>query len=688
MNKLEKLFNPSSVVVIGASEETGKIGNIISKNLLELGYSGKVYFVNPKHEKLFNQDCYKKLSEIEDGVDLAIVAVPAKFVNEVIQDGANKIKNYVIISAGFSEIGEDGLKQEKELNKLAKSNQLNILGPNCLGFINPEMKLNASFGSGMTKEGNISFVSQSGALISALMDISIKESIGFSQIVSVGNKMDVDEVSMLEFLANDEKIKVIGMYLEGIKNGPDFISVVKKVSKIKPVVILKSGKTKKAQKAIFSHTGALAGSDEIMDAVFEKCGVIRAGDLEDFFGLLKLISNSKSDPDEKVVVLTNAGGVGVLTTDAFQNKEIKLGEISDEVKSELKSFLPAESSVENPIDLLGDTFEDRYQKTLEILEKQDKIKTIIAVLTPQNQTPVLKIAQALVQFKDKSQKNIVAVFVGGEKIDEALRILHENKVTVFSSPERAVNALNQYYFWKQKNDQGIVAEKIEINEERKEKALEIIKKAKEENREALLFNEASQIFNLYQIPCCKSWMINSGEDPVGDFNFPVVAKIDSDKVLHKSDQEALILNLKNEEDLNEATEKLSKNFPGEKIIIQEMIEKGAEIILGIKKDPIFGPVIIFGLGGIYTEVFQMIDLLILPSSREEISKRLMQSKIKFFFQGERGQKSYNLDEMTDILVRLQNLALEISEIKELDVNPLFIYNDGKSVLAVDIKIIF
>jgi len=688
MNKLEKLFNPSSVVVIGASEETGKIGNIISKNLLELGYSGKVYFVNPKHEKLFNQDCYKKLSEIEDGVDLAIVAVPAKFVNEVIQDGANKIKNYVIISAGFSEIGEDGLKQEKELNKLAKSNQLNILGPNCLGFINPEMKLNASFGSGMTKEGNISFVSQSGALISALMDISIKESIGFSQIVSVGNKMDVDEVSMLEFLANDEKTKVIGMYLEGIKNGPDFISVVKKVSKIKPVVILKSGKTKKAQKAIFSHTGALAGSDEIMDAVFEKCGVIRAGDLEDFFGLLKLISNSKSDPDEKVVVLTNAGGVGVLTTDAFQNKEIKLGEISDEVKSELKSFLPAESSVENPIDLLGDTFEDRYQKTLEILEKQDKIKTIIAVLTPQNQTPVLKIAQALVQFKDKSQKNIVAVFVGGEKIDEALRILHENKVTVFSSPERAVNALNQYYFWKQKNDQGIVAEKIEINEERKEKALEIIKKAKEENREALLFNEASQIFNLYQIPCCKSWMINSGEDPVGDFNFPVVAKIDSDKVLHKSDQEALILNLKNEEDLNEATEKLSKNFPGEKIIIQEMIEKGAEIILGIKKDPIFGPVIIFGLGGIYTEVFQMIDLLILPSSREEISKRLMQSKIKFFFQGERGQKSYNLDEMTDILVRLQNLALEISEIKELDVNPLFIYNDGKSVLAVDIKIIF
>ena len=688
MNKLENFFNPNSVAIVGASEEAEKIGNIISKNLLELGFTGKVYFVNPKHEKLFNQDCYKKLSEIEGDVDLAIVAVPAKFVNEVVDDGKDMIKNYVIISAGFSEIGEEGSKQEKELNKLVESNQLNILGPNCLGFINPEMKLNASFGSGMMKEGNISFVSQSGALISALMDISSKENIGFSQIVSIGNKMDVDEVSMLEFLANDEKTKVIGMYLEGIKNGQEFISVVKKVSKVKPVVILKSGKTEKAQKAISSHTGALAGSDEIMNAVFEKCGVIRANDLEDFFGLLKLISNSKSDPDEEAVVLTNAGGVGVLTTDAFQNKEIKLGEISAEIKAELKKFLPIESSVENPIDLLGDAFEDRYQKTLEILEKQDKIKTIIAVLTPQNQTPVVNVAKILVEFKDKSQKNIVAVFVGGEKINEALNILNENKVTVFSNPGRAVNALSQYYFWKQKTNQDVSAEKIEIDSERKEKALEIIKKAKEENRDALLFNEANQIFNFYQIPCCKSWTINSGEDSVGDFNFPVVAKVDSDSVLHKSDQEALILNLKNEESLNEATEKLSKNFPEEKIIIQEMIEKGTEIILGIKKDPIFGPVIIFGLGGIYTEVFQMIDLLILPSSREEISKRLMQSKIKFLFEGKRGQEPYNLREMTEIIFKLQSLALEVLEIKELDTNPLFIYNDGKPAMAVDVKIIF
>jgi len=688
MKNLENLFNPNSIAIVGASEEEGKIGNIISRNLLELGYSGKVFFVNQSHEKIFDQKCYKKLSEIGEAVDLAIIAVPAKFVVDIIVDGKDIIKNYVIISAGFSEIGKEGMEQERKISELAKANQLNILGPNCLGFISPKKKLNASFASGIMESGNISFVSQSGAIISALMDIAGKENIGFSQIVSIGNKMDVDEVSMLEFLASDQETKVIGMYLEGIKDGQKFISAVQKVSRIKPVVILKSGKTQKAQEAIASHTGALAGSDKIISAVFEKCGVIRAENLEDFFAILKLVSSLRSDPGEEVAVLTNAGGVGVLATDAFANKKIKLGEISAEAKLELKSFLPAESSVENPIDLLGDALEDRYRQALEVLEKENHLKTVIAILTPQNQTPVEKVAKALIEFRNKSQKNIVAVFVGGGKIEKALQILNENKVAVFPSPERAIDALNSYYFWKTRAGGIIEFTDIEINEERKAKVKEIIKIAKESGRKALLFDEASQIFNLFDISYGKSWMINPGEKVTGEFNFPVVVKIDSDKVLHKSDEQALILNIKNKDELTKAADSLRTRFPEEKIIIQEMAKKGTELILGFKKDPAFGSIVVFGLGGIYAEIFQMTDLIIAPADREEISGCLMDSKIKFLFMGERGQKKYNLEEVTEIIFKVQSLALEISEINELDINPLFIYNDGRPALAVDIKIIF
>ncbi len=687
MSNLEKLFHPNSVAIVGASEEEGKIGNIVSKNLLELGYQGKIFFVNQKHSELFGQACYKNLADIPEDVDLAVIAVPAKFVNEIVEGGAGKIKNYVIISAGFSEIGGEGKKREEELKAIADKNDLNILGPNCLGFIVPKMKLNASFGAGMVEAGNISFVSQSGALISALLDIAKKEKLGFSQIVSIGNKTDVDESEMLEFLARDEETKVVGMYLEGIKNGTQFIEALKNISRIKPVVILKAGKTEKAQKAISSHTGALAGSDEIIDAVFEKCGVIRAQNSEDFFGLLKLISRLKNNPGEKVAVVTNAGGAGVLATDAFKNKEVQLGEISSELKGELEAFLPAESSVENPVDLLGDALEDRYQKALAVLEKQNGLETIVAILTPQNQTPCAKIAKILVAFKNSSQKNLVAIFIGGEKIEEALQILNENAVANFFDPESAVRALNQYYLWKKKSETRNILEEIIVNEVRKNKVLEIINKARGEERGVLYFNEASQIFDFYGIQCSQFLEAVPSEELHGDLNFPLVVKIDSPKILHKSDQEALILNLKDEQELEESISKLAHNFPGEKIVIQEMAEKGMELILGIKKDSTFGPAIVFGLGGIYTEVFQMVDLLILPSSLEEILERLKRSRIQFLFSGERGQKPYNLEELAGILFKLQNLALEIPEIQELDVNPLFVYNNGKSALAVDVKII-
>lgn len=678
--KLEKLFNPQSLVIVGASEEEGKVGNIIAKNILELGYAGEVFLVNAKHDSLFERKCYARIADIECAADLAIVAVPAKYVNEVVREGAAKVKNFVIVSAGFGEIGGEGKARETELEKIAQENNLNILGPNCLGFINPKIKLNASFAGGLPPAGNVSLVSQSGALVAALMDAGKKENMKFSHIISAGNKMQTDETDLLEFLDGDADTKVIGMYLEGIKDGKRFLEIAKKISK--SVVVLKAGKTEKAQKAISSHTGALAGSDEIMSAAFAQAGILRADNLGEFFDLLNLISSVGVPPTNKAVIVTNAGGPGVLTADAFGKKIIKPAELSESVKAELRQFLPAESSVENPVDLLGDAREDRYARALAAIEKDETVGAVICVLTPQNQTPVLKIAEAIVEFKNKTSKAVAAVFIGGEKVEAAIAKLEANDVPNFSFPERAVAALDKYYYWGFLKKYGVTVDAIRFDNERKSQAQSIIRKAKAENRQALLFPEARKIMELYGISTVKTFSLDAK-----DIEFPVVVKVDSDKVLHKTDRQGVILNIKNEEDLKAAFQKMESNFPGESIIIQPMLERQTELILGIKRDSVFGPVAVYGLGGIYAEVFRRVDFLIPPLDKNAIRQHLEKSQINFLIKETRGQKGVNAEELAGILEGLLLLALENEEVLELDINPLLVYNDGKASVAVDVKIV-
>ncbi len=683
--KLDNFFNPPSIAIVGASEEEGKVGNVVAKNILQLGYAGKVFLVNPKHETLFGRKCYKSLNEIESQVDLAIVVIPAKFVNDMIKESAGRIKNYIVISAGFGEINIEGKKREKELLKIAEKYKLNILGPNCLGFIIPSLKLNASFAGGMPENGNIAFVTQSGALAVAIMDAAKNYDFKFSQIISIGNKMQIDEAELLEYLEKDEKTKVIGLYLEGIKNGEKFITAMQNLSK--PVVVLKAGKTERAQKAIASHTGALAGSSEIINAVFKNAGIIQAETLEEFFNLLHLISFCDAPFSREVAVVTNAGGAGVLTTDAFLGKSLKLGELDEEAKKYLRKFLPEESSVENPIDLLGDAREDRYEKTLDIVNWQKDIGSVICVLTPQDQTPTGRIAGKIIDFKKKTKKVIAASFIGGERVEIPVTKLRYHNVPCFSFPEQAVSALDKYYQW---NNSQVEASprfsrgeaSIEINIERKNKVLEIIQKAKAEKRGALLFSEAKEVMEMYGVKTADFWTEISE-----DIIYPAVVKVDSDKVLHKTDKQGLILNIKNRDELREAIKEIENNFPGEKFIIQPMQKIQTELIIGAKKDAAFGPVVIYGLGGIYTEIFKMVDFLIFPRDRAEIEKSVRESKIKFLFEPTRGQKPYNLEETAGILWGISALLREISEISELDINPLFVYNDGKEAVAVDVKII-
>ncbi len=686
---LEKLFNPASIAIIGASEDAGKIGTVIAKNILELGFEGEVYLVNPKYDEIFGKKCYKSLSEIPassaDKINLAILAIPAKFVNQEILNNSKNIKNYVVISAGFSEIGEEGRVQEEELKKIAKEKELNILGPNCLGFIAPKIKLNASFAGGMPEAGNIAFVSQSGALAVAIMDAAKKEGTKFSSIVSVGNKMQITETEMLEFLAQDENTKVIGMYLEGIKEGEKFIEIAGKISRVKPVVILKAGKNEKTQRAISSHTGALAGDDEIVSAVFEKSGIIRANNLEEFFALLNFISFSRTVPNQKVAVITNAGGAGVLVSDAFSGKKIQLEDLTEQTKNKLREFLPAESSVENPIDLLGDARSDRYKKALEIISSVPEISSVICLLTPQEQTPVLEIAKEIIKFKDKTDKNITTVFLGGEKVEKAIAKLKQNEVCNFSFPDLAVTAIDSYSQW---NEFRAIKTKTltqMINEKRRAKVLEIIAKAKLENRQALYFGESAEVMAMYGINTVESFEIENYHGR--NLGYPVVLKVDSDKVLHKTDKNGVILNIENEMNLSRAVSQMKTNFPQSHLIIQPMAKKGAELIIGIKKDEIFGPVIVYGLGGIYAEFLKTVDYLVPPLSLGQVEKSLLSGKIKFLFQGARGQKRYNVEEMAKILMGISSFALEIPEISEFDINPLIVYNNSQEATAVDVKII-
>ena len=695
-NDLKKLFNPASIAVVGASDEAGKVGNVIVKNLFDLGYAGEVFLVNPKHEKMLGRKCYKNLNGIEKEVDLAVFAIPAKFVNDEIKNSAQKVKNFVVISAGFSETDAEGKAREKELMEIAEKNDLNILGPNCLGFIVPSLGLNASFAGGMPGAGNVSFVSQSGALAVALMDIAERENIGFSNIISVGNKMQLDEVALLEHLGQDENTKVIGMYLEGIKNGEKFKEVSRDVCAKKPVIILKAGKNAKTQKAISSHTGALAGDDDVISAVFRKNGVMRAKDLEEFFNLFNLIRNAEAPGTKGVAVVTNAGGVGVLTADAFSKKSLELSDIPTEAQKKMRAFLPEESSLANPIDLLGDAGAERYRKALDIISRQDEIGSIICVLTPQDQTPVEEIAKEIVKLKDKTEKTIVTVFLGGERIREAEAYLKGNGICNFSFPDQAVNALDDYFNWNEfRKSRGRTSKEV-TNPKRQKKISAIIEGAKTEGRTALYFSESARVMEMYgvSLPAFQNILPEDGagrkktvrlqEDGMA---FPVALKVDSDKVLHKTDKQGLILGIENDKELKAAAKKMKDNFPGQRLIMQSMAASGTELIIGIKRDPNFGPVIVYGLGGIYTEILHMVDYLVPPVSITQIEDSLKNGKLGFLFSGARGQKEYDAEELARVLQGIITMSLEIPEIREFDINPLIVYNDGRKVSAVDVKII-
>lgn len=692
-NNFDKLFYPKSIAVVGASTTEGKVGNSIAKNVIGNEYKGNVYFVNPKHKEIFHVPCYETIEEIPiKNIDCAIIVVPVKYVEEVIRNGSDKCKNYVVISAGFGEGGIEGHNREMRLLNLAKEKNLKIMGPNCLGFINSSISLNASFASGMpSSDSGTVFISQSGALAVAAMDKAKKEGLGFAQVISIGNKMQVDITSLIDYFSNKKEIKTIAVYAEGINKGEQLIFAIQEaIKKGKKVVVLKSGKSEIAKKTIALHTGSLAGSDVIFSSVLKKSGAIRVDNFEQLFGIMMFLENLSQEEiliGSRAAVVTNAGGAGVLVVDEIEKQNLLgLAGLNKDTKNALRKRLPKEVAVENPVDILGDADEVRYKEALEKVIGDESVDVVFAILTPQDQTPIEDITNLIININQVSKKLVIPIFIGGEKIENSLKKFKSFRIPYFQSYENAIKIVGEVFQKKVNNE----FKEHKINSKRQEIAVKIFDKVKREKRNLLYFFEAKKLANLYDLPVSKFWDVTDGMKASMRITYPCVAKIDNPNILHKTDEGGIILPITSNLQLRNAAKELLKKFKteeGNRVVVQPLYENKTELIIGMKRDEIFGPVIVVGLGGIYTEVLKLVDFMVLPLSRSEIKRNLRSSKISFLFQQTRGQEKYDIDEMVDIIYDLSILAEENPEIFMIDINPLLIYNDRRKAIGVDFKIV-
>lgn len=680
---MKNIFQPKSIAVIGASSSKGKIGNILMNNLRAGKGKFKLFPVNPKREKVMGLKAYPSVLDIEEKVDLALIAVPAQFVPQAVKEcawHASPIRNIVIISAGFSEIGAEGKAREKEVKKIADEYGLNIIGPNCLGVLNTHCGLNASFAKEHVPKGCIGLIAQSGALTTALFDPIGKHGLGFSLAVTLGNKIDVDENDLIELYAKDPETKIIALYLEDIADGKRLAKLISRISPQKPIVIIKAGTSQKTQKAIQSHTGAMAGDDEVTREAIRDNGGIVCDNFPDFMGILNLLSGYKKPRNDQMVFVTNAGGPGVVATDLAEKQEgISLYSFTEKEKKLLRKKLPRESSVENPIDLLGDALEDRYRDIMGKCEKIKGVGSVCVLVTPQAQTPIPKITKEIVFANKKYSIPFVPVIIGGEAHNEAAEILINKELGSFTFPYHAIRSLANFVEYSKNAKRG---RKVFV-EKSSEKKDALQKKLAKEERIVLLYNEARAIGKKAGLNVLPARVLKNARDAKKiRSGFPVVAKIDSPNVLHKNAKDGLALNISNKKEFLKEYKRLKRAFKNDQIIVQKQLKSATELIIGIKKDPSFGHMLMLGLGGIFTEALDLKYLWMLPVGKEEIMEKLKNSPLVKILRKEK----ISISQVAREAEKVGKIAKKHPYIKELDVNPIMMYPDKKP-MVVDIKII-
>ncbi len=685
--KYSRLFHPRSIAVIGASGTKGKAGHTIARNVQSYGFDGDVYFVNPHRTRILGKKVWPSIDAIGVDIDCAIVVVPAPVVEQTICDARHCCKNFVVISAGFGESGIDGHNREERLHALAKKYRLTILGPNCLGFLVPSLGLNASFADGMPEKGRIALISQSGALAVATMDRCQRDHIGFSFVASIGNKMQLDAADMIAHVTDDAATEYIFLYLEGVRTGTKFLQSIAKAHRAgKKVFVLKAGRTQNAQKAIALHTGSLAGDDEVFCAALQKVGAVFIETIDDFFTMMLLCAKMRTPLTSpvRIGVVTNAGGPGVLVTDTIaQSSVLRMAKLLRKTTKTLQKDLPAFASAHNPIDVLGDAHADRYARAIDALIADSSVDVIVVILTPQGQTPVAAVARVVAKAQQKTKKCIVASFIGGERVHKAIAFLQNAGVLHVDAPQEALRTLATLV--SQHKPFSLTAPKPDST--RRRAMTRIFQNAKQNG--GLYFADTAAVAKLYHIPVAPFVDITDGFDAKQRIPYPCIAKVDNPAIMHKTDRGGIVPAIKNLAELDAARKALLRTFAQKdtRIIVQPYLPKGMELIIGMKRDPIFGVIVVAGLGGIYTEAFHVVDRYVAPLTLSEITKRLTTGVLAFLFDGTRGEASYHKDVIARIIHSIAVIGMENPEIVAIDMNPLLIYNNDTADVAVDYKII-
>jgi len=699
-DNLNKIFKPKSIAVIGASNSIGSAGYRIFRNLIGSGWDGIVYPINPGKESIQGVQAYSNVLDLPKVVDLAIIATPAKTVPQVLEQcGKHGIKGVLIISAGFKEVGAKGVELEKELLKIKEKYDMRIIGPNCVGFILPYINLNATFAESMPEKGNIALISQSGAVCGAILDWAAAAKVGFSAFTSVGSMIDVDFGDLIDYFGMDINTRSIVLYIESITNARKFMSAAKSFARAKPIIVIKSGRFKEGAMAATSHTGALAGEDVIYDAAFRRVGIVRVKDIRDLFNCSSILAKQPRPTGPNIAIITNAGGPGVLATDSIIEKGGKLAKLSDETVEKMDKFLPAHWSKANPVDIIGDSDEERYQKAIETCLEDKNVDGILVLCVPQVMANPKKLADRIIDISRKTTKPILTSFIGEETVYHARQLLNRSNVPSYSSPDEAVDAYMYLYHYAR----GLellyeTPEEISIETSQSNKDLidKILDDAVKEDRNILTENESKAFLELYGIKTTQAFNAIDEDQAVKlaeKIGYPVVMKIYSPDITHKSDVGGVALNLQCEENVREKfntmTKKAKQLSPNAKILgvtIQKMMtNQGTELILGSKKDPVFGSVILFGLGGKFTEFFKDRAIGFPPLNQVLAHRIIEQTRAYNLLKGFRDLPPVNMKKVEETLIKFSQLIIDHPEIKELDINPIIA--SGDDLVAVDARII-
>ena len=698
---LQPIFSPKSVAVIGATEKAGSVGRTVIWNLISSPFGGTVYPINPKRENILGIKAYPSIKDLPDQIDLAVIVTPAPTVPNIIEECVESgVKGAIVISAGFKEVGPEGAKLEEEILEHARKGKMRVIGPNCLGVMNPLTGLNATFATAAAQPGNVAFISQSGALCTSVLDWSFKEHVGFSAFVSIGSMLDVGWGDLIYHLGDDPHTNSIVIYMETIGDARSFMSAAREVALAKPIIVIKPGRTEGAARAAASHTGSLTGSDEVLEAAFRRCGVLRVNSIGEIFSMAEVLSKQPRPNGPNLTILTNAGGPGVLAVDALITSGGKLAEVSSEAMKKFNEILPPQWSHNNPVDILGDASPERYAQALEVAAQDENSDGLLVVLTPQAMTDPTATAEALKNYAQSYDKPILASWSGGQDIAAGESILNKAGIPTFMYPDTAAEAFA--YMWKYTDNLKALYETVSLRHDAESKldretASAIIDKARASGRYLLTEAESKELLASYGIPTVPTHIATSADEAVQkaeELGYPVVLKLHSETVTHKTDVGGVQLNLNGEQAVRSSFEAIKEgvskkhsvdDFLG--VTVQPMIKlsDAYELIVGSSIDPQFGPVVLFGMGGTLVEVFKD-RALGLPPLNTTLARRMMERTTIFdALKGIRGRSPVEINALEQLLVNFSQLVAEQRWIKELDINPLLASHEG--LLALDARVV-